>query len=397
MRTSLEDVPPPDEDRPIRASTLREAQGPTDAAPRTEVRQPRTVALTILAVLGVVAALRFAQVILIPFVLGVLISYALDPIVSSLARARVPRAVGATVVVVALFVGIVAGGYALRGDATALVEQLPVVARRIGRLVESHTGNSSIGKVQQAAREIEKAATAATQPPPPAPRGAVPTVQVQEPAVKIRDYLLTGSIGAVGVAAQVIVVLFLSLYLLASGDMFRRKLVHVVGPSFSTKKVTVEILEEIDRQIAAFLLVRATISIVVALATWVALALVGLNHPALWGVAAGLLNMIPYVGPTCIAVAAAVAGFMQFDTVGMAALTTGATVVVAMLEGYLLTPWLTSRAGKMNAVAVFVGLLFFGWLWGVWGLLLAVPMLMAVKAVCDRIEEFRVVSELLGE
>ncbi len=365
-------------------------------APTTEVRNPRTAALTILAVLAVIAAMRLAEVILIPIVLGVLISYALDPIVAALARVRLPRAVGATLVVTALFAGIVAGGYALRGDATALVEQLPEVARRVGRLVETHTGKSPVGKVQQAAREIEKAATAATQAPPPA-RGAVPTVQVQEPAVKIRDFLVTGSIGAVGIGAQVVVVLFLSLYLLASGDLFRRKLVHVVGPSFSTKKVTVEILEEIDRQIARFLLVRATISIIVGVATWLALELVGLHHAALWGVAAGLLNMIPYVGPTIVAAAAAVAGFMQFDTAGMAALTSGATIVVAMLEGYVLTPWLTSRAGKMNAVAVFVGLLFFGWLWGVWGLLLAVPLLMVIKAVCDRIEDFRVVSELLGE
>lgn len=367
--------------------------GPTVDVPR----RPQTFALTLLAVLATVAALRFAEVILVPFVLGVLISYALDPLVTLLARARIPRGVGATLLLAMLAAGLVIGGYALRNDADAFVEQLPDVAHRVGRMMQAHSRGSTVGKVQQAARELEQAASAATQPSAPPPAGAARPVQVEEPPIKVRDYLFVGSVNAAGIAAQIVVVVFLALYLLASGDMFKRKLVHIVGPSFTDKKITVEILAEIDRQIARFLLVRALISVIVGVATWLALELVGLRHPVLWAVAAGVLNIIPYLGPSIVAAAAALGGFMQFGTVTMAVVTSGATVIVAILEGYVLTPWMTSRAGKMNAVAVFVGLLFFGWLWGVWGMLLAVPLLMVIKAVCDRIEDLQSVAELLGE
>lgn len=366
------------------------------SAPTTEVRDARTMSLTILAVLASIAALKFAEVILIPIVLGVLISYALDPLVTVLARARVPRSLGATLLVTMLFAGLFVGGYALRDDATAFVQQLPDAAHRIGQLLQSRGKANTVGKVQQAAGELEQAASAATRPSAPPP-GGVPRVQVEQPPLNIRDYLLVGSASLLALAAQLIIVVFLALYLLASGNLFKRKLVRIVGPSLTQKKITVEILDEIDRQIATFLLVRALISLIVGVATWLGLELVGLNNAALWGVAAGVLNIIPYIGPSVIAALAALAGFLQFGNVWMAVASSGATVVVAMLEGYVLTPWLTSRAAQMNAVSVFVGLLFFGWLWGVWGMLLAVPLLMVLKAVCDRIEDLRPVAELLGE
>ncbi len=360
-------------------------------------RRPRTLALTILAVLAIVAALRFAEVVLVPIVLGILISYALDPLLTVLVRAHVPRAFGATLLVALLFAGVVAGGYGLRSDAEAFVEQLPDVAHRVGRVLQAHSHGSAVGKVQQAARELEQAASAAAQPSAASPAGGVRPVQIEEPPIKIRDYLFVGSMTAAGVAAQVVVVLFLALYLLAAGDMFRRKLVRIVGPSFTEKKITVEILAEIDRQIARFLLVRTLISAIVALGTWIALEIIGLRHAPMWGVTAGVLNVVPYLGPTIVALAAAVGGFLQFGTTSMAMMTAGATIVVAVFEGYWLTPWLTSRAGQMNAVAVFIGLLFFGWVWGIWGMLLAVPLMMVIKAVSDRVEDLKPISELLGE
>jgi predicted PurR-regulated permease PerM len=364
--------------------------------PAADVRaNPSSVALTVLAVIGVIAAVKFAEVILVPVVLAVLISYALDPAVTLLHRARIPRALAATLLLGAFLAAVVGGGYALRGQVIDFVEELPTVAHRLGEALQARGNRSPVGKVQQAAGEIEKAATAATRPTTAA-SGARP-VQVQQPPVNIRDYLLIGSIGVAGLVGQIIVVVFLALYLLAAGDLFKRKLVHIVGPSLSSKKITVQILEEIDHQIALFLLVRLAISTVVGVATGVALALVGLHNAVLWGVAAGLLNAIPYLGPAAIAAAAALAGFLQFDTILMAVVTSGATLVVATFEGYWLTPWLTGRASQMNAVAVFVGVLFWGWLWGVWGMLLSVPLLMVTKAVCDRVEDLQAIGELLGE
>ncbi len=195
-------------------------------------RHPQTLALSILAVVAIVAVMRFAEVVVVPFVLGVLISYALDPLVALLVRARIPRPLGATLLLTLSCAGIVAGGYALRSDVESLVEQLPDIAHRVGQMLAPGRG-STVGKMQQAAREIEQAASAATQPAAPrTPSGARP-VQVEEPPIKLRDYLIIGSVGVAGVAAQIVVVIFLALYLLASGDLFKRKLVRIAGPSLT--------------------------------------------------------------------------------------------------------------------------------------------------------------------
>ena len=185
--------------------------------------------------------------------------------------------------------------------------------------------------------------------------------------------------------------------MLASGDLYRRKLVKIVGPSLTDKKLTVEILKEIDRQIERFLLVQVFTSTVVALATWLAFLALGVEQAAVWGILAGVFNSIPYFGPVLVTGATSVVAFLQFGNLRMAVIVGLVSLVITSLEGFLLTPWLTSRAARMNAVAIFVGLLFWGWVWNVWGMLLAVPMLMVMKAICDHVEDFKGVGELLGD
>jgi predicted PurR-regulated permease PerM len=182
-----------------------------------------------------------------------------------------------------------------------------------------------------------------------------------------------------------------------SGDLFKRKLVKMAGPSLERKKITVQILDEINRQIERFLLVRVVTSVVVAVATWVAFRMIGLEQAGVWAVAAGVFNSVPYLGPIIVAGGTFIVAFLQFDTLSMAAYAAGITLLVTSVEGWLLTPWLTSRTARTNEVAVFVGLIFWSFVWGVWGTLLAVPMLVVFKAVCDRIDDLKPVGELLGE
>ena len=144
-------------------------------------------------------------------------------------------------------------------------------------------------------------------------------------------------------------------------------------------------------------MLRVVTSGVVGVATWLAFRWMGVHHPAMWGVAAGVFNTIPYFGPVIVAGATAIAGFLQFGTIPMAVYVSGVSVVITSLEGFLLTPWLTSRAARMNAVAIFVGLLFWGWVWNVWGMLLAVPILMVMKVICDHVEDFAAFGELPGD
>jgi predicted PurR-regulated permease PerM len=357
----------------------------------------RNAALTVIAVMAAVLLLQYAQSVFIPLVLGLLISYALDPAVTKLEKLRMPRPLGAGVLIVALVGG---GGvllYQLRGQAQQIIEQLPGGARRLRQTLErQQTGTTdALQKVQQAASELERAKDGTGATPPARP--GVTRVQVVNSPFDVGDYVMWGSLGIAAAAGQFLLVLFLAYFLLATGDLYRRKLVKIVGPSLTKKKITVQILQEIDRQIESFLMVQVFTSAVVGVATWLAFSWIGLEQAAVWGLLAGVFNSIPYVGPVIVSGGTAIVAFLQFGNIHMTLLTSGVALVITSLEGFLLTPYLTSRAARMNAVAVFVGLLFWGWVWSVWGMLLAVPMLMVVKAICDHVEDFKGVGELLGD
>jgi predicted PurR-regulated permease PerM len=368
-----------------------------DTPPTKQPVDIRSAALTILAVLAAVLVLQYAQSVIIPIVLGLLGSYALDPLVAWMARRRVPRPIGAALVLCVL-VG--AGGYmlySLQSEATAIVDQLPRGARRLRQLLEADrpsTAPTAIQQMQKAATELERAADAAAPPPPPS---GVQRVQVQPPPFNIGDYLMWGSMSLATAAGQCVLILFLVYFLLASGDLYRRKLVKIAGPSLTQKRVTLQILSEIDRQIERFLLVQVFTSTVVAVVTWLAFRALGMEQAAVWGLLAGVFNSIPYFGPVLVTVASATVAFLQFGTLQMPLLVGAAALVITTLEGFLLTPWLTSRAARMNAIAVFIGLLFWGWIWNVWGLLLAVPMLVVLKAICDHVDDLKPIGELLGD
>jgi predicted PurR-regulated permease PerM len=389
-------------DQPVQEDRAAHAPGHDDTrAVEQTARVPvdgRTVALTVLAVFAATVLLHYAEAMVIPIVLALLISYALDPAVRRLTRWRVPRALAAAVVVLLMAGAVGWLMYGLRGQAVGLVQQLPEGARRLRRVLEDGqrtTTSTAIQEVQKAANELERAANAAALPAPSS--SGVQRVQVEEPKFNIGDYLMSSSVGIATGAMQAVLILFLAYFLLASGDLYRRKLAKIAGPSLSKKKVTVQILAEIDRQIETFLVVQVFTSTVVAIATWLAFLALGLQRAAIWGVIAGLFNSIPYFGPVVVTGATAAAAFVQFGTVRMAVMVGGIAFVITTLEGFLLTPWLTSRAARMNAVAIFIGLLFWGWVWNVWGMLLAVPLLMVVNAICDHVEDYKAIGELLGE
>jgi len=288
------------------------------------------------------------------------------------------------------------GVYSLSDDGAAIVAQLPEAAQKFRRLMERDRDNpGAIEQVQQAAAELQTTADQATGSNPVAK--GVTRVQIEEPAINVREYVSWGSASVIAFAGQAMLVFFFVFFLLASGDLFKRKLVKIAGPSLERKRVTVQILDDINRQIARFLLVRVVTSVVVGFTTWIAFRLVGLEQAAFWAVAAGLFNSIPYFGPVIVAAGTALVAFLQFGTIGMAVYISGISLVITSLEGWLLTPWLTSRTARTNEVAVFIGLIFWSFVWGIWGTLLAVPMMVAVKSYCDRIEDLQPIGELLGE
>ncbi len=365
------------------------------------IRMPvdvRSAALTVISVLALVLFLQYAQSVLIPIVLGVLISYALTPLVNGLARAHVPRAAGAAVAV-SLFVGVLGGGsYTLKDQMMAVVADVPQAAQRArDRLRQTQrTSGGTLQQVQRAATEIQKTADAAS-PPDTKPPGDVQKVRVVEPTFNAFDYLWMGGVGLIGFLGQFTVILFLVYFFLVTGDLYKRKLVKIAGPQLTQKKITVQILDDINLQIESFIRVQVFTSVLVGVLTGVALWWFGVQEYIIWGVLAGVFNSIPYLGPVIVTGGLGIVAFMQFDDVTKTLYVCGATMIITSLEGFLLTPMLLGRAARMNAVAVFVGLLFWSWVWGVWGTILAVPMLMMIKAICDHVEDLQPVGELLGE
>jgi predicted PurR-regulated permease PerM len=355
----------------------------------------RNMSLVILAGLGFLFVLHWAKAVFIPLMVGVLFSYALSPVVNWLETKRVPRWLGAAVLLLSIVGSIGTTGWALSDEASDLLEALPAAAQKFRQAVKNRSGrsDSALQTVQKAAAQIEQAAQESSTPG--TTRGALRVV-VEPARFDITHYLWSGTIGLIALIGQATVVVFLTYFLMLSGDTFRRKLLKLAGDSLSNKKITLQALNEITGQIQRYLQVQLLTSALVGVLTWLALMALGLHNAAVWGIAAFVLNLVPYVGSLVTAASSALVAFMQFGSLNMALAVGGVSLVIHTFVGNLLTPWLTSRANRMNPVAVFVGLLAWGWLWGVWGLLLGIPILMIVKAICDRVDDLKPIGEFLG-
>jgi predicted PurR-regulated permease PerM len=355
----------------------------------------RSMSLVVLAGLACLVVLHWAKAVFIPVMLGVLFSYAFSPVVNWFETKRVPRWLSAAVVLLTIVGSIGATAYSLSDEAAQLLEALPAAAQKFRQAVKVRTNqsDSALETVQKAAAQLEQAAqeSAATSNT----RGAMRVV-VEPARFNIKNYLWSGTIGLIALIGQATVVVFFTYFLMLSGDSFRRKLIKLAGSSISSKKITLQALNEITDQIQRYLQVQLLTSALVGVLTWLALWALRLENPAVWGVAAAVLNLIPYVGSLVTAATSALVAFMQFGSLNMALAVGGASLAIHTVVGNLLTPWLTSRASRMSPVAVFVGLLAWGWLWGVWGLLLGIPILMIVKSICDRIDDLKPIGEFLG-
>jgi predicted PurR-regulated permease PerM len=371
---------------------LRPADEVEDSAvAASDPQRVRHLAFTLLAAGLVIALLQMMRPVLIPFFLGALLFYALDPAVDWLERRRVPRAVGAALMLVIVVSACGGLTYSLQTQALTVVDELPTGARKLARSLRKSPGAADgvIEKVQEAADTLQ-----ASKEPSATP--GVMRVQVENPGFQARTFVWSSSVGLLLALNQLVMVLFLTYFMLLSDQLFKRKLVQMVD-SFSKKKVTVRVLEDIAGQIEQFLVIQIVTSVAVALATWGALWMLGLHQAALWGLLAGIFNSIPYYGPLLVTAGLSIVGFVQFGQIGMTAAVAGVALLITTLEGSLLTPMLLGRASSMNKVAVFAGLLFWSWIWGVWGMLLAVPMMMVVKVICDHVEPLQPVGHLLGD
>jgi predicted PurR-regulated permease PerM len=357
----------------------------------------RSLTLSVLAAIAVLAALEAAQTFFVSLLLGILLAYALNPLVAWLQRSRLPRAAATIVVMLSVAGAVGFGVYALRGQAQAIVEQLPEAARTFATALERLSADSggTLQTMQDAAAVVDKAATKASGGAPV--KASATHVVVDAPGFKLGSLLLVGSMGVAGVLGQAVMVLFLAFFLLLGGDTFKRKLVRLTGPTLSNKKITVQILDDINDSIQKYLFMLLVTNALLGVIVWVAFRWIGLENAGAWAVASGLLHVVPYLGPGITAAATGMAAYMQFESFPMAFLVSGTSLAAATIVGTFVTTWMTGRIANMNSAAVFISLLFWGWLWGVWGMLLGIPIVVIFKVVAEHVEELKPVAELLGE
>ena len=356
------------------------------------------LALAVLAALAVLYTLSWAERFLVPLLLGIVIAYTLNPVVAWLEAIRIPRVAGTVIVMASVIGALVLGTYSLRDEVQAIVEQLPQAASKVSTAIQRAKAGEAgaMEKLQKAASEVEKATSQATAVAP-TPRQPGTHVIIDRPAFKLSDVLWDGTMGALAAAGQAATVVFLVFFLLLGGDQFKRKLVRMTGPSLTNKKITVKILDDINGSIQKYMFMLLTTNLLVALLTWIAFRWIGLENAGAWAVAAGFLHIVPYLGPAAAAAATGMAAFMQFESISTALLVAGASLAIATVVGTFVTTWMIGRIANMNAAAIFISLLFWGWLWGVWGMLLSIPIIVIVKVLSQHVEQLSPLAELLGD
>lgn len=384
-------APVPDAPAPVRP-----------ALPRRVHVDARGLSLGIIATVALLFAFKSAEKFLVPMLFGVFVAYTLNPVVVWLERIKIPRLVGSTLVMIILMGGMAGATQTLTTEFEAIIQSLPDVSHKLSRaLMRSQSGQpSAMQRMQAAATEIESAAGTAAGNAAGSklnPKTPIAVVAPTPPSLRISELVLAGSMGAAGLLGEAVVVLFLVFFLLLSGDTFKRKLVKITGPSLSNKKITVHILDDINNSIQRYMFMLLVTNSLLTVLMWIAFRWVGLENAGAWAVAAGLLHIIPYFGPLLITVLTGLTAFMQFGTLSMALLVSGTSLAIATLVGTFVTTWMTGRIAKMNAAAVFIALLFWGWMWGIWGMLLGVPIVVIVRVVSEHIEGLQSVAELLGD
>jgi predicted PurR-regulated permease PerM len=341
---------------------------------------PQTVFLAGLFGMAALALLYVASSIILPVVLAFGFQLLLQPAVHLLSRVHVPRPVGALLVIVVVlgsFGGLVA---ALSVPAATWAERLPEGIPRL----EAHLAvlKGPIQALQKIIQQAEQVADA------PGPKGS--TISVR------RDLGLTGTLfeGTRAVADGLFTTILVLYFLLMSGDIFLRRLVEIL-PTFKDKRQAVDISQQVEADMSSYLLTITAMNGAVGLATAAAMYLCGVGDPLLWGTVAFLLNYVPILGPLFGTVVFLLAGMLTFDSLWWSLLPPALYFSIHLIEGETLTPLLLARRFTLNPVLVILALVFWFWMWGVPGAILAVPMLAIVKIVSDRVRPLKALGHFL--
>ena len=342
--------------------------------------EARSVGVTVLAALAVLYTLYFARDFLLPIAFALILDFFFSPLVRLLARWRIRPPVGAALVILLLVGGVGLAAYELAGPVQSWVAKAPdTVMKAQERL---HGLISPIVRVTETAARVEEVTTQEEDPPE--------RVVVQGPSLVSRIFGTTQRL-----VAGVLQVLVLLYFLLAAGDLFLQKLVKIL-PRVRDKEAAVHAARQTEASISTYLLTATAINAGEAAVVTGAMYMLGMPNPLLWGALVLTLEFIPYIGAAIIAIVLALAALTTFDTVSQAILVPAVFILINVIQGNLVSPFLHAGRLTLNPVAVFVGLTFWWWIWGIPGAFLAVPMLAVFKIVCDHVPSLAAIGEFLG-
>jgi predicted PurR-regulated permease PerM len=338
-------------------------------------RDARTIFLGILCLIAVLACLYVAQDIVVPVVLALVLKLLLQPLVSLLERLHVPRPAGALIalaVLLSVFVGL---GMLLSSPAAQWVSQLPQTWPQLQQQFAFIRD-----PVEHVQRTFDQMGI----------RVSRPTTVLSNPIG-----MATAVLGGTGtVAAHLLETLLVLFYLLVFGETFLRRFVEVL-PRFAEKREAVEITLRVERDLSAYLLTITVINTAVGCATAGVMWLCDVPGPVLWGVVAFCLNFVPILGPFCGIVLFLAVGLISKGPAWAALLPAALYFGIHVMEGEIITPMVLANRFTINPVAVILSLIFWYWMWGGPGAILAVPMLAIIKIVCDGMRPFRAFGHLL--
>jgi predicted PurR-regulated permease PerM len=340
----------------------------------------RSLAITGLFVLALFYTLYFARAFFLPIVLAVLFDFLLSPLIRTLKRARIPEPLSAALVVVALLTVTGVAGYGLSGPAKEWASRLPASMRQ---------AESRLQKLRRPVEQVSKTAEQVEQATKVNDSEATEVV-VKGPSLTERLFGTTQTI--LVTALEVIILLY---FLLAAGDLFLQKLIKVL-PLLRDKKKAVAIARETEASISTYLVTVTLVNLGLGVAVAAVMYVLGMPSPILWGALAALAEFIPYLGATAMVTLLTLAGLVTFEQVGHALLVPGGYLVVNLLQSQFIAPLILGRRLTLNPVAIFIGLVFWWWIWGVPGAFIAVPLIATFKIFCDHIEALAPIGEFLG-
>jgi predicted PurR-regulated permease PerM len=350
--------------------------------PRRTIPHELTVAVIVLAVLAVLYTLYFARSFLIPIAFAVLLNFLLSPAVRLLERLRIPNFLGAAIVVFGLIGVVTLGAYKLSGPVKTWAAQAPATFAKAQREVRKLI--QPLQKMTETAEQVEEA----TAPTSPAEK---PTeVVVVGPTFASRVFGSTQRL-----LAALIEVLILLYFLLAGGSLFLEKLIRVI-PTLSDKKKAVRIARESESAISVYLIANTGINAVEGVMVGLAMWALGMPNPLLWGVLTMFFEFIPYLGALIMVALLTVVALATFENLGQILMVPAAFLLANLIQANIVTALVLGKRLALNPVALFVGLAFWWWIWGIAGALIGVPLMAVFKIYCDHIEALAPVGEFLG-